>query len=380
MDGLRIVVASDSFKGSLSSARIVELVREAAARVLPGSSVRGIAVADGGEGTAAAIAEAAGGELVPARVTGPLGDVVSAAWALLPGGRAVVEMAAASGLTLVDREQLDVAAASSFGTGQLIAAALDADVREIALGIGGSATNDGGMGCMRALGARFLDAGGEELAGIGSDLGRVAALDLSAFDERVAGAKFTLMCDVDNPLLGEQGCARVFAPQKGATVSQVEELEAGMENYARVLAGAFGRDLAAEAGSGAAGGMGFAAKLFLGARSVRGIDAVLDLAGFDALLEGCDLVITGEGHADAQSAHGKAVSGVARRCKAAGVACVAIVGGAGAGAEALLDCGVSAIVPCVTDVCSIEQALEHAEQNYLAAAERTLALIALGRP
>lgn len=375
----KFVFASDSFKGSLPSLQVAQLLDEAAQSAFPDAHTQLVAMADGGEGTVQAVVEAAGGTLHEVCVHGPLGGVVEAAYGLLDGGRAIIEMAAASGLPLVAPESRNPAITSTYGTGELIRDALSLGVGEITLGIGGSATNDGGMGCMRALGARFLDENGEELEGTGSDLGRVSRIDLREFEPRVAKTRFRVMCDVDNPLYGTRGATRVFAPQKGASPAQVEELEAGMQRYSAVLQEAFPTFDPMAAGMGAAGGLGAAACAFLQAEMLPGIECMLDLVRFDQLLEGCDLCVTGEGHADAQSAHGKVVSGVAARCRRAGVPCVAVVGGMDRTAVELFDIGVNALVPTVVDVEPLESALEHAEDNYRLAANRLFALLKLGQ-
>lgn len=374
----RFVFACDSFKGTLSSERTAALLAREAQLAFPGSSCARLAVADGGEGTVDAVVAACGGELVRTQVAGPLGEPVEAAWALLPNGRSVIEMAAASGLPLLAPSERDPLATSTYGTGQLIAAALDRGATDVSLAIGGSATNDGGMGCLRALGMRFLDAEGAELPGMGADLERVCSIDLSGLDARIAATHFHVMCDVDNPLLGPRGCAHVFAPQKGATSEVVERLEAGMASFAAVLERTCGVAVAHEPGMGAAGGLGAAARAILSAEAVPGIDWVLDLVGLDDALAGADLCVTGEGHADAQSAHGKVVSGVAERCRRAGVPCVAIVGGMDADACELLDAGVDALVPTVIDAAPIDVVLAHAEENFTLAARRTFSLLALG--
>ena len=373
----RFLFASDSFKGTISSARAAELLAIAAQESFPGATTTGIAVADGGEGTVEAVVAATGGTLRTAQVCGPRGAEVEASYGILEGGGAIIEMAAASGLPLLEPCDRDPRLTSTFGTGQLIAHALDDGARDVTLAIGGSATNDGGMGCMRALGARFLDTAGDELEGTGADLARVASIDLAGLDARVAQARFHVMCDVDNPLLGERGATHVFGPQKGASPAVVDELEAGMAHYARVLEATFADFDPADDGMGAAGGLGAAARAFLHAELQPGIERVLDLVGFDNLLAGCDVCVTGEGHADAQSAHGKVISGIAARCKRAGIACVAIVGGMDADACELLDVGVDALVPTVLDVCTLDDALAHAERNYLLAARRVFSLLAL---
>lgn len=375
---MRFVFACDSFKGTISSARAAELLETEARAAFPDAACLGLGVADGGEGTVEAVVAATGGSLVSAEVEGPLGDPVRATYGLLPGGRAVIEMAAASGITLVPRAELDPLRASTYGTGQLVLDALDRGATDVSLAIGGSATNDGGMGFARALGARFLDAEGAELRGCGADLERVASIDLSGLDPRLSAAHFHVMCDVDNPLVGERGATYVFGPQKGATPEALERLEAGMRSYAAVLERTFGVPVTHESGMGAAGGLGAAARLFLSAEVVPGVEWVLDLVGLDAALEGAALCVTGEGHADAQSAHGKVISGVAARCRAAGVPCVAVVGGMDASATELLGCGVDALVPTVIDAAPLSDVLAHAEENFALAARRTFSLLAIG--
>lgn len=372
------VFACDSFKGTISSARAARLLSNIAAETFPGVTCCEISVADGGEGTVDSVVAARGGEYVRAEVLGPLGESVVAQYGMLPGGRAVIEMASASGITLIPAGHLDPLSASTFGTGQLILDALNRGATDISLAIGGSATNDGGMGLASALGARFLDSAGAELRGCGASLSEVRSIDLAQLDERLSSVSFHVMCDVDNPLIGKHGATRIFGPQKGATLEQVEMLEEGMVSYAHVLERTFGIDVANTPGMGAAGGLGAAARLFLGAEIVPGVEWVLDLAGLDDALGGALLCITGEGHADSQSAHGKVLSGVAARCKSHGVPCVAIVGGMSPDACGLLDCGIDALVPTVIDITSLDRALEDAEQNFTLAARRVFALISLG--
>ena len=375
---MRFVFASDSLKGTISSARAATILEEEATRAFPGVTCTRLAVADGGEGTVDAVVASLGGARIDATVEDPLGRPVEAIYGMLPGNRAIIEMAAASGLPLLKHAERNPMLTSTYGTGQLVLHALRNGATEVTLAIGGSATNDGGMGAMRALGVRFLDAAGGELEGTGADLGRVVTIDTSGLDPLVAHAQFRLLCDVDNPLLGPRGATRVFSPQKGATSQQVEALEKGMASYARVLESTLGRS-ADQPGDGAAGGLGAAVRLFLGATSVPGIDWVLDVVGLDQALLGADLCITGEGHADAQSAHGKVVSGVASRCKREGVPCVAVVGGMDPDALELTSLGVDAIVPTVIDCGDVADALAHAERNYRLAAARVFSLMALGR-
>lgn len=377
-EAMHVIAASDSFKGTLSSEEIAQLLAEEASAVFPDARVTSVPMADGGEGTAAALVAACGGELRRVRATDPLGRPVNAAYGLLWGQRAVIEVAAASGLPLLAPAERDPFRASSYGTGQLLRAALDAGVTSVTLALGGSATNDGGMGMLRALGVRFLDQRGCELAGCGADLARVARIDLTGLDPRLGRAHIQVMCDVDNPLTGPQGASAVFGPQKGATPSVVAELDAGMESYAACVREATGVSVVNTPGAGAAGGIGAACLAFLGARLRSGVEAVLDLAGFDELLAQADVVVTGEGRADGQTARGKVVSGVAAACLRRGVPCVAVVGGMEPGADRLP--GLTAMVPTAIDPAEgLESALAHAEERYRAAARRLFQLVALGR-
>lgn len=371
---MKFVFASDSFKGTLSSAEIGAMLCESARAAFPGCDCRSVTMADGGEGSVAAVLSAAGGRTVPVRAHDPLGGAVDAFYGVTDGGCAVIETAAASGLTLIDEARRDIRAASSYGTGELIAHALDAGYADITLALGGSATNDGGAGAMAALGARFLDADGRTLAPNGASLRRIASIDLSHMHPRLAHARFTAMCDVNSPLTGPLGATMTYGPQKGAsTPALLGELEVGMENYARVLRRAFpGRDVEFP-GAGAAGGLGAACALFLGAALKPGAEAVLDLTGFDMLLRGADLAVTGEGRADAQSVRGKAVAAVAARCKKAGVPLIALVGSAGPGADALLGCGVTKLLEVTPDGCPPP---DRAAALYRAAADRFFCALA----
>lgn len=368
--------ASDSFKGSLSSAQIAGILEQEARKAFPDASCSALPIADGGEGTVDAVLSACGGERVYASVEGPLGGTAHAAYGILPDGRCVIELAAASGITLVDRAELDPLRASSIGFGQLVRHALDRGARDVFLALGGSATNDGGMGAMRALGVRFLDEDGRELSGRGEDLARVADIDASGLVEAAREARFTVMCDVTNPLIGRAGATAVFGPQKGGTVESLAELERGMIGYARVIERKLGVRVAQMPGAGAAGGMAAAAAAFLSAHLISGIECLMDLAHFDEQLAAADCCFSGEGRADAQSLDGKVLSGVARRCARAGKPLYAIVGSASDGADALLDLGVTKIVPCIEPGTPLEEALAHAEENYHRAAAGVFAELA----
>lgn len=317
----KILIAPDSFKGTLSSSEVCRITASAMRKNYPDAELVSLPVADGGEGTAEAISACLGGEKVYCKVKSPLGREIEAYYVMLPDKRAVIETALASGLTVEEKNHALLA--SSYGTGQLVKAALDAGARELVVGIGGSAMTDGGTGCLCALGARLFDGEGNELEPCGKNLERISRIDLFAFDKRAKG-KITLLCDVKNPLYGKNGAAYIFAPQKGASEEDVLLLDRGLERLARVSSELLGEDFSSCEGAGAAGGLGFALIAFLGARAKRGIDTVLDLCGFDEKAKNADLIITGEGRMDSQSLMGKVPFGVASRCK--GKRVVALVG------------------------------------------------------
>lgn len=376
---MKFLFASDSFKGTLSSRRTAELLTRAAQEIFPGCECRCLEVADGGEGTTEAVLSAAGGRRMEAMVCGPLWERRKACYAALDGRRAVMEMAAASGLPLVPAELRDPRNTTSYGTGELIRGALDKGFRDLSIAIGGSATNDGGIGCMRALGVRFLDEDGNELSGCGGDLIKIRSIDRSGLDPRLRDTHVTVMCDVTNPLCGENGATHTFGKQKGGTPEILDELEAGMENYRELLRREFGIDMDEEPGAGAAGGLGAALLSFLRAELRSGIETVLDLIEFDKKLEGVSLVVTGEGRADWQSAFGKVMQGVGRRCLRQGVPAVAIVGSMGDGAERIFDYGIESMITTVNGVMPLEEALERAEELYLGAARRLFRMLRAAR-
>ncbi len=322
----RVLVAADKFKGSLTAVEVAERVTAGLRRVLPGLEVEALPVADGGDGTVAA-AVAAGFERREVRVAGPLGDEVTAAYALREG-TAVVEMAEASGLQRLPAGVFAPLTASTYGSGELLRAALDAGARTIVFGVGGSATTDGGAGMLSALGARFLDADGEPVPPGGGGLAELATADLSGLDPRLTEVQLVLASDVDNPLTGPKGAPAVYGPQKGASPDDVAALDTALAHFAKVLEGPVGAkaaEYAASPGAGAAGGIGYGA-LLLGARFRPGIEVMLDVLGFAPALDRADLVITGEGSLDEQTLHGKAPAGVAAAARAADKDVVAVCG------------------------------------------------------
>ena len=375
---MRFLFASDSFKGTLSSETIIELLTETAEKIIPGCETAGVPIADGGEGTVDAVITVTKGEKRVLTVHGPLMEETESSYGIFGGDSAIIEMAAASGLPMVPPEKRNPLNTTTYGTGELIRDALEQGYRKISIAIGGSATNDGGMGAMRALGVRFLDKEGKELEGYGRDLAEVADIDTTGICPAVAEASFTVMCDVNNPLTGPEGAAYTFGKQKGGTPEILDELEAGMKNYAAVVLKKLGMDVDQIPGAGAAGGLGAALCVFLRATLKSGIETVLDLMDFDGLLEGVDLVVTGEGRIDWQSAFGKVPSGIGQRCRAKGIPAVALVGGMGDGAEKIYDFGVESILPTINGAMEIGEALERAEELYRNAAERMFRMIRVG--
>lgn len=322
-----IVIAVDSFKGSLSSLEVAEAFEAGFRQHYPTCNIRKVAIGDGGEGTVEALVATLGGEIIEVEVNNPLHRPIKAKYGIINHSTAIIEMAVASGLTLLTPEERNPMITSTYGTGEMVADAIRRGCRNILVTIGGSATNDCGVGMMRALGFRFLDSEGQELQGGGEVLARIASIDdKNALDE-LRECRFTVACDVDNPLYGEQGASCIFAPQKGATAEMVEALDYGLRNFARVVEEFNGVEIGEMAGAGAAGGLGGGMVALLGARIERGIDMVLNAIHFEDLIRGCDLVVTGEGRLDRQTVMGKAPSGVLRVAKAQGIPTIAIGGG-----------------------------------------------------
>ena len=359
---MKIIIAPDSFKGSLSSQKAAAAIAGSARRVFPKVEIVTIPIADGGEGTARAMVEAAGGSLKKARVSGPMGKLVTAAYADL-GETAVIEMAEASGLALVADDDKNPLEATTFGTGQLIRFALDAGFKKIIVAIGGSATNDGGTGAMQALGVAFHDDEGNDLGVMcGEKLDKIAHIDISKIDERLKNTDISVMCDVNNPLTGPNGATCVYGPQKGADEARLKILEDGMCHYRQKLKAQFGKDMGKQSGTGAAGGLGAALMAFCEARLVSGIDAVLNAANFEDHLTGADIVITGEGCVDYQSAKGKVVNGITLRANKKNVPVIVIAGSVGEGIDKVYDLGVKAIFALPNAPMTLETSMQRAEE------------------
>lgn len=368
----RCLVISDSFKGTLSSPAICRIARSLA---VPGWQVDALPVADGGEGTVDCFIQAMGAQRVEVTVTNALGEKSAAAYARI-GELAIIEMAAAAGLPQVGALRCP-GTATTYGVGELIAHAVDSGCRKILLGLGGSATNDGGCGCAAALGVGFLDADGQSFVPVGDTLGRIARIDTAEAEALLRSVEITVMCDVTNPLYGPTGAAYVFAPQKGADAEKVKSLDAGLRHFGDVIRSQYGLDVSAMPGAGAAGGMGAGCVALLGGTIQSGIDAVLDVTGFDRQLEGADLVITGEGRIDSQSADGKVVSGVARRTRAKGVPLIAIAGGIADSAGAVYDIGVSAMFSTDRAALPVDMLGARSPGDYEATLSDIMSLIAI---
>lgn len=354
----KVVVASDSFKGCLSSIRVAEAVEKGIHSIHPDCQVQKLAVADGGEGTIEALLTTIGGHMVKADVLDPLGRPIIAEYAILEDGTAVIEMSKASGLTLLHQSERNPLMTSTYGTGQLIADAFSKGCRKFLIGIGGSATNDAGTGMLEALGYRFMDAEGNILKGEGRSLESIMTIDTSAAIPELKSAEFIVACDVDSPFHGQKGAAYVYAPQKGATPQMVELLDNGLKHFADIIKGTTGKNISEMPGAGAAGGLGGAFKAFLNADLKKGADMVLDAIGFDQMVEDADLVITGEGKIDSQTLNGKLPSAVAQRASARNIPVMAI-------------CGRTEVesLPCFASICHVtpqEMPLEQAMQPDIA--------------
>lgn len=377
---MNILIAADSFKGSCSARQVTDTIERAAKNVLPDVTVTKIPVADGGEGTVDALIAAMHGTKVTVPVHDPLGRPITAEYGLLPDGSAVIETAAASGLTLLKPEERDALHASTFGTGELIRHALEHGVKKLILGLGGSATTDGGAGLARALGISFLDADGRELEPGGVHLSELTSISTDGLLKEAAGCEFVVACDVKNHLCGALGAAAVFGPQKGADEKQIKILDEALVHYAAILKDKLHCDAADTDGSGAAGGLLCGILPYFPVTICSGIDLVLDLTDFDEHVRHADLVVTGEGRIDFQSALGKVPVGVASRAKKIrNVPVIAIAGAKGEGYETLYSFGIDAIFDTVPGVMLLEDVMRQAEANLEKTAENVFRLFQLGR-
>lgn len=376
---MNIVVAPDSFKGSLTAVEATEAIVQGIRAVLPETEVVRFPLADGGEGTVQALVDATRGRFVRRKVLGPLREPVEAAFGVLGDDvTAVIEMAAASGLALVPAEQRNPMIATTFGTGQLILAALEEGCRKIIIGIGGSATNDGGAGMAQALGAKLLDADNRQIGPGGAELSRLAKIDISGLDPQLAGAEVLVASDVSNPLCGSEGASRVYGPQKGATPEMVEALDKALHQYASVIERDTGKSVAEVPGAGAAGGLGAGLLAFLDAKIRRGISIVLEATGFEERLEGANLVLTGEGKIDQQTLYGKVVAGVGSVCKRRDVPVLAFAGTVALEPDELRSIGINAVFPIASGPMAESEAMARAGELLQQACERVMQTLVAG--
>ena len=377
---MKIVIAPDSYKESLSALEVATQIELGFKEIFPSAQYIKVPMADGGEGTVQAMVEATQGRRIEVEVTAPLGERITGFYGLTGNGQtAMIEMAAASGLALVPPAQRNPNVTTSYGTGELIVAALDAGARHLILGIGGSATNDGGAGMLQALGVKLLDAAGHELARGGAPLAQLARIDASGIDARLAQCQIEVACDVDNPLTGPRGASAIFGPQKGATPEMVQSLDAGLKHFAQIILRDLGVDVDAVAGAGAAGGMGAAMMAFLKGQLRPGCEIIAKAVGLDAAVQGADLVVTGEGRIDHQTIFGKTPFGVATVAKRHGVPVIGIAGGLGTNAHVVHDHGIDAIFSVLSSICTLDDALADAEHNVRSAARNMAAVLAIGQ-
>lgn len=359
---MKIVIAPDSFKESLTALEAAEAMERGFKKVLPNAQYVKVPMADGGEGTVQSLVDATGGKIIFKKVTGPLGQPVDAFFGILGNKTtAVIEMAAASGLHLVPTEQRNPLLTTTRGTGELILAALDHGVSHIIIGLGGSATNDGGAGMAKALGVKLLDNEGMEIGEGGGSLCDIASIKIAELDSRLAHTKIDIACDVDNPLTGEKGASAIFGPQKGATPEMVARLDNNLSHYAAIIEQELGKNINDVPGSGAAGGLGGGLLAFLSSRMKRGIDIVIEATGLSRIVEDANLVITGEGKIDGQTIFGKTPIGVARAAKKYGIPVVGIAGMVADDSEIVHDHGIDAVFSIVPGVISLADAFKHAE-------------------
>lgn len=377
---MRILIAPDSFKESLKAADAARYIAAGVLAVVPKAEILEMPLSDGGEGLTEALTYAMGGVMRNCTVTGPLGDKVNAFYGLVDSSTAIMEMAQASGLELVLPQDRDPMRATTYGTGEMIKTALDMGCSKIIIGIGGSATNDGGAGMAQALGARLLDSRGKDIVPGGQGLLELDSIDISGLDQRLAQTEILVACDVNNPLFGPQGASQIYGPQKGATPNMVETLDQALMNLAHVIKRDMGMDVASIPGAGAAGGLGAGLMAFAGGLLRPGLDLVMDTLHTDEVLAGgVDLVITGEGSINGQSIYGKVPVGLARRARQHGVPVLCIVGHIGPGAEAAYQEGIDAMVSIAPGPISLSESMEKAGELIRAAADRSIRLLLMGR-
>lgn len=377
---MKIVIAPDSFKESLTALEVAQAIEKGMKKVLPDADFIKVPMADGGEGTVQSLVDATGGKIISKTVTGPLGEPVEAFFGISGDEKtAVIEMAAASGLHLVPAEKRNPLITTTRGTGELIAAALDYGIERIIIGIGGSATNDGGAGMAKALGIKLLNSEGNEIGDGGGALGDIAAIDMANIDLRVATVSIEVACDVDNPLTGPKGASSIFGPQKGANPEMVRLLDGNLHHFAEMILRDVGKDIEQIAGAGAAGGLGAGLMAFLSAELKRGVDIVLEATALEAQLKDADFVITGEGKIDAQTVFGKTPIGVAKAAKKHSIPVIAIAGNVGTDSHVVHEHGVDAVFSIVPGIIPLSDAFENASVYVERLAENIASVIKLSK-
>lgn len=370
---MKIVIAPDSFKGSLTAKQVAESIERGIRKVKKNIHIEKVPMADGGEGTVQSLVDATEGRMVYTKVFDPLMRKIEAFYGILgDGSTAIIEMSAASGLPLISKEEKNPLVTTTYGTGQLFMHALNQGCRSFVIGIGGSATNDGGVGMMKALGVRFIDSQGQDIGFGGGELDKIHTIDISGLDNRISDCQITVACDVDNPLCGLRGASRVFGPQKGATEEMVEVLDSNLAHYAKAIKSQLGISIIDVPGAGAAGGLGGGLMAFLQAKLKRGIDIVIDATGLEESIKGAALVITGEGSIDYQTQFGKTPYGVAMVAKKYGIPVIAIAGSIGKDAYTLYEKGFNSIFSIMDKPMTLEEAIENSEVLLENTAERIM--------
>ncbi|RKL64846.1 glycerate kinase [Salipaludibacillus neizhouensis] len=375
---MKFVLAPDSFKESMNAKRAAHAMEKGIKNVFPKAECVIAPMADGGEGTVESLVSISNGEMVSVEVVGPLGKRVTAVYGIInDGNSAVIEMASASGIELIKPEERNPLRTTTYGTGQLIKDALDKGVSNFLIGIGGSATNDGGVGMLQALGVSFKDENGDELLYGGGELHRLHSIDVNGLDERLKTTQIDVACDVTNPLTGENGASAIFGSQKGATPEIVKVLDENLVHYSKVIKEQLGKDITNIAGAGAAGGLGAGLLAFLSANLQKGIELVIEYTRLEDLIKDADFVFTGEGSIDGQTLFGKTPYGVANIARKHSVPVVAFAGRIGSGVEGLYDNGFTAIIGILKEVSSLDEALKNGEDNLAFAAQNICRLIKL---
>lgn len=372
---MKVLIAMDSFKGNFHSLKVAEIVERGIRKVYKDASVDKVAIADGGEGTVDAIVQTLSGKYEKVKVTGPMGEPVMAKYGIVEDTTAVIEMAEASGLDLVDEDKRNPLKATTYGTGELILDAIEKGCTKIIMGIGGSATNDGGTGMARALGVKFLDRDGKELEEGGGSLGALSRIDVSKLNDKISDIEIIVACDVTNPLYGEKGASAIFGPQKGADAGMIKQLDSNLKHYSEIVKKDLDLDVATEPGAGAAGGLGYGLVVFCGAKLSKGIDMVLDTIKIEDRMEDVDVVITGEGRVDGQTIYGKVPVGIAARAKKFGKPVYAIAGFADKGAELVYDHGIDAVISSMVGPMTLQEGIDQSEPLIERASERLFRVI-----